>query len=267
MSVQAMARVLERSSARGTARLVLLVIASHETETRGAFPSVARLAHECGMSVRSVQEAIRRLETSGELRVERNAGPNRTNIYVTTPGGVQISHPADSRADAPPDPADSAPRTVRNNTPLSSRTTSPNVRPEAHDRLGTSSSRTSPHTEPQGFAEFWRIYPRRVGKRKAVEAFARALDRAPLEEILAGARRFRDDPNREDAFTPHPTTWLNRDGWEDDPLPPRRAGPAPLHPVDQAMELARRMRQAEETSEAGPGGGARDADLRGLPWP
>jgi hypothetical protein len=39
--------------------------------------------------------------------------------------------------------------------------------------------------------------------------------------ILGGAVRLRDDPNREQQFTPHPTTWLNRDGWEDEPLPPR----------------------------------------------
>ncbi len=39
--------------------------------------------------------------------------------------------------------------------------------------------------------------------------------------MLAGAQRLRDDPNREPAFTPHPTTWLNRDGWQDEPCPPR----------------------------------------------
>jgi hypothetical protein len=38
---------------------------------------------------------------------------------------------------------------------------------------------------------------------------------------MAGAERYRDDPNRTDEFTAHPTTWLNRDGWNDAPLPSR----------------------------------------------
>ncbi len=249
MSVQAITRVLEHSTARGTARLVLLVIANHETEGRGAHPSVDRLAHEAGLSVRAVQEAIRRLEAAGELRVERNAGPGRTNVYVTLPGRVQNLHPADSRREP-------APRTkgTSTTTPLSSETSSP---------------QTSPQHEPAGFAEFWQTYPRRVGRRKALEAFRRALQRARLEEILDGARRYRDDPHREPEFTAHPTTWLNRDGWEDDPLPPRRAGPGPpLHPVDQAVEVARRMREAKEAERGGGSGvGAGRPALRGLPRP
>ena len=71
------------------------------------------------------------------------------------------------------------------------------------------------------FAAFWAAYPRKVGKPKARTAFASALNRAPGETVVAGARRYRDDPNRADEFTAHPTTWLNRDGWDDDPLPPR----------------------------------------------
>ena len=61
-----------------------------------------------------------------------------------------------------------------------------------------------------------------MGKRDAAKAHANALKRADHAEILAGAARFRDDPNRTDEYTPHPTTWLNRDSWGDDPLPSPR---------------------------------------------
>ena len=41
-----------------------------------------------------------------------------------------------------------------------------------------------------------------------------------VDVILAGAERVRDDPNRpEIRFIPHPTTWLRRQGWDDDPSP------------------------------------------------
>ena len=47
------------------------------------------------------------------------------------------------------------------------------------------------------------------------------MERAPVTEILAGAERLRDDPNRVDRYTPHPSTWLKGDRWEDEALPTR----------------------------------------------
>lgn len=74
------------------------------------------------------------------------------------------------------------------------------------------------------FDEFWKAYPRKVGKQKAVAKYKAAVKRAESEQqIIDGAQRLRDDPNREDQYTPHPTTWLERNGWEDPELPQRTA--------------------------------------------
>lgn len=77
---------------------------------------------------------------------------------------------------------------------------------------------------PDNFEQFWTTYPRRQKKGDALRAFLKARKRASLEQIVAGAARLRDDPNREDQFTPLAATWLNADGWEDEPLPPRTSG-------------------------------------------
>lgn len=69
------------------------------------------------------------------------------------------------------------------------------------------------------FARFWGIYPRRQDKGAARAAWPVALTKAPVERIVAGAARYRDDPNREPEFTKQPATWLNAEGWDDDPLP------------------------------------------------
>lgn len=70
------------------------------------------------------------------------------------------------------------------------------------------------------FDEFWKAYPRKVGKQKAITKYKAAVKRAESEQqIIDGAQRLREDPNREDQYTPHPTTWLERNGWEDDPIP------------------------------------------------
>lgn len=71
------------------------------------------------------------------------------------------------------------------------------------------------------FETFWSTYPRREAKRQAWNAWGKALNRATVEAITEGALRYAQDPNRDDKYTKHPATWLNADGWEDDPLPSR----------------------------------------------
>lgn len=69
------------------------------------------------------------------------------------------------------------------------------------------------------FDTFWATYPRKEAKRQAWKAWGKAIERATPEQITAGARRYADDPNRSEQFTKHGATWLNADGWEDEPLP------------------------------------------------
>ena len=75
----------------------------------------------------------------------------------------------------------------------------------------------------EAFDRFWSVYPRKAGKQDAQRSFERALKVATLDEILAGAQKYADDPNRVAQFTAHPSTWLNQGRWSDDPLPRRTA--------------------------------------------
>jgi hypothetical protein len=76
------------------------------------------------------------------------------------------------------------------------------------------------------FETFWSIYPRKEKKGDARKAWLVATRKASIGIITAGAIRYRDDPNRDPAYTAHPTSWLNAERWTDDPLPPRSSGPA-----------------------------------------
>ena len=67
------------------------------------------------------------------------------------------------------------------------------------------------------FAEFWAAYPRKVGKHNAERAWAKL--RPPLGEVLTALEVWRNsgDWRREGGrYIPHPATWLNRGGWEDE---------------------------------------------------
>jgi hypothetical protein len=96
--------------------------------------------------------------------------------------------------------------------------------------------------ESLSFEAFWAAYPTKIAKKSAKKAWETALKSgASAEEIVAGAERYRDDPNR--SATAHPTTWLHQERWNDGPLP--SFGDAPKHgAAARTMELARRMEEA-----------------------
>lgn len=94
------------------------------------------------------------------------------------------------------------------------------------------------------FEAFWSVFPRHAGRRAAIAAFAKAIDRATVAEVMAGAARFADDPNREARFTPHPATWLNGDRWTDDPLPDRE--PVVADDVAARAERGRRAMHGDD---------------------
>jgi hypothetical protein len=70
------------------------------------------------------------------------------------------------------------------------------------------------------FEKAWGAYPRKDGKRKAFEAWQKALTRdMPAENMPAHieSRSFEQDWRKDDGqFIPHMATWLNRDGWLDE---------------------------------------------------
>jgi hypothetical protein len=86
-------------------------------------------------------------------------------------------------------------------------------------------------TQHDAFDIFWVNYPRKTGKGAAKRAFWKAAANNQMAEILDGVVRMSQDPNLpETQFIPHPATWLNRDGWLDEPYPVR---------IKSAEELAR----------------------------
>lgn len=84
-------------------------------------------------------------------------------------------------------------------------------------------SRSKPRPQdPEGFADFWPIYPKRHGdadRKGAVKAFRAALNRVDLQTLLQGARTYAIfcDSNEKTGteFVKQARTWLNADGWSE----------------------------------------------------
>ena len=67
------------------------------------------------------------------------------------------------------------------------------------------------------FDKFWKIYPRKIGKAKAKDAFNKAVRKAPLVIIMDAVSEYAQSVQGKDAkFIPHASTWLNQERWDDE---------------------------------------------------
>ncbi len=72
-------------------------------------------------------------------------------------------------------------------------------------------------TEPEGFADFYRAYPRKDARRAAAKAFVMVLRRHPTytaQNLIESAKAYADQvaSNQTEAqYIPMPATWLNQD--------------------------------------------------------
>lgn len=65
------------------------------------------------------------------------------------------------------------------------------------------------------FDDFWKVYPRKIGKDAARRAWGKALRRAEADVIVAAVSAYPFDLSRPQ-FIPHPSRWLNDGRWQDD---------------------------------------------------
>lgn len=179
-------------------------------------------------TVARVSEAITELHKAG--LVHRYSTDADRLLYISWWESVQrIDKPGKGRNPRPDGTLDYKESTIRESVARPPETLAPGTGEQGNRGTEEQSKNIcSPATptsavEPKDrFDEFWKTYPRKVGKQKALTKYKAALKRANSEQqIIDGAQRLSDDPNRVDQYTPHATTWLERDGWNDDPLPMR----------------------------------------------
>lgn len=250
-----MAVVLHHSKSTGTDKVVLLGIANHDGDG-GAWPSIETLCKYANRSERAVQYAISRLVELGELVVvDQDGGTHQTdpryrpNLYVLTvrcppdcDGTVQHRTTPGVQSVAPLDDSGVQSSAVRGATDRGS-----GVQPVAPEPS------IQPSLEPPvSFADFWELYPRKIGKGAAEKSWKVAIKRedpvvilARLHERVEWWRRARTEKQ----FIPHPATWLNQKRWDDELDPIRRSAASQ---TGAAEERAVRMRdEAEQAIDEG----------------
>jgi hypothetical protein len=202
-------------------------------DTGDAWPAQDTLAEDLGVTVKGVHLALKKLVAREHLTIARQRvkeGRSRSRYRPVIRTGKMDSYRNDSS------PNDEG---YRNNRSLSTGTDVPFV-PEQPFALSLldiptsdpyenktlfpscARSRKNDTTEPETFAEWWRVYPRRVGRGAALKIYARLLTAGTVtaDELLAGAMRYAAERSgQEPKFTKHPTTWLNGQCWLDEAAP------------------------------------------------
>ncbi|MFA5040029.1 MAG: hypothetical protein WC464_00145 [Bdellovibrionales bacterium] len=66
------------------------------------------------------------------------------------------------------------------------------------------------------FDLFWKHYPKKVGKDKALIAWKKKKNKPSIQEILEAVQRYKLSKTVRDGFVCHPTTWINEGRWSDE---------------------------------------------------
>jgi hypothetical protein len=87
-------------------------------------------------------------------------------------------------------------------------------------RTSNANAPQKPQNAPlSDFETFWALVPRRVGKKAAERAWRAVERRGESQDAIDGMRAYAAafaQRGAELKYVPHPSTWLNRRGWEDD---------------------------------------------------
>jgi hypothetical protein len=103
-------------------------------------------------------------------------------------------------------------------------------------------------TQDEQFAAFWKSYPRRISKGAARKAFAKAIKKTTLENMLKAITEYvAKKPDKIDYK--HAATWLNGECWDDEWEPEQARVSLTSAPRFNSREeyLAAELRRAERS--------------------
>ncbi|WP_455005638.1 hypothetical protein [Corynebacterium propinquum] len=172
---------------------------------------IGRLS-ECGLVQRYSDDSRDYLAVTNWERHQRIDKPNKPRYPLPTSENVTIrdtlaTHSRDPRETPAPGTGEQGNRGTES-SPDGERV-----------QTGKNSGNEPSSSYPAAFERWWSTYPRKQGKRKALAEWRRATKRIDRDELVTKTKTFADFHAREGTdkqFIPLPTTWLNRDGWDDE---------------------------------------------------
>jgi len=201
MSHYMTALAMKQRGLKPATKIVLYWLADHHNgETGKCFPSLSRLCECAEMGKTALTGHLNTLEQAGMIsrhRTKRADGGWSSTDYI-----LHLDEPLVRNADDPC--SDFATPLVRN----------------ADTNLGSKNLGIEPNLYPSDdrFADFWEMYPRKIGKAQAQKRWRLVTKNVPVDTILDGLRSQLPILKEKDTqFIPHASTWLNQERWNDEP--------------------------------------------------
>lgn len=195
---------IRSSKLESTTKLVCYTIWSHmASDGTGCFPSYALIAEESGLGRSTVILHVQKAADAGFLLIDnrvRENGSATSNMYRPTMPKVVQERDGGSTAAGLGVVQELDPH---NKPSLTNQVNNPPKAPKGAEGV-------------EGFDEFWSAYPNKVGKPKALLTWK--AKKPDTQTVLSALKRWKTseqwtkDSGR---YIPHPTTWLNREGWND----------------------------------------------------
>lgn len=119
------------------------------------------------------------------------------------------------------------------------------------DKIKVDKINTYTSSDNEDFDAFWKVYPRKVGKKDAKKAFEKALKSTDAETMIRAviAQKSSGQWTRDNGqYIPNPATWLNQGRWDDEiqpvdtPAMKLKNAPSEQHVYDKD-ELRRRAKE------------------------
>jgi len=213
--------LLEREEVSHGAKIVYGKLCQYAGEDGAAFPKVETLAKSIGFQPRMTQRYLAELVSLGLIeKVERCAQCLPSDYFFLRhewmEGGVSCVTQGVQR--------DTTPGVMRVTTTRESVTKKRNIK-ERSLFGGESGLPDVEASYPQNrFEEFWKAYPRKVGKSLAEKAYLKVLRKKvypyDVEQFILNSlenqKQSKLHLQREEQFIPHAATWLNSERWLDE---------------------------------------------------
>jgi hypothetical protein len=216
MSIEAVSLVLNNSRATGRAKLVLLGIANHLGD-HGAWPSISTLARYANASERSVKRDIQELVELGELKVELQNAPTKTQ-YKTNLYWITIGSGVTDSASGVTDWVSRGDSSGKSG-----------VTPVGTQNINITIKEPSLKSDLESFETFWLLYPKKVAKADAIKAWKQAIKKKTADELIGLVKAYSESKLPDQQYIPYPASWLNKELYDTVQVEQPKTFPTPIY--------------------------------------
>ncbi|MEY8603567.1 helix-turn-helix domain-containing protein [Staphylococcus nepalensis] len=198
-------RVMKDTSISIEAKALYGYLSAYAGADTTSFPSVSLIQHELGISKNRFQKYRKQLEDGGYLKVERKQKNNlkSSNLYTL----YHEPRPVQNRV------VENAPvqiRPVENNTTTINSSTINSITNNSQT-INTSATDVT----RERFENWWKLYDKKLDKKKAFSLFKSALKRHSYETIMEGTREYlKTITNKQ--YQKYPKTFLSQESYMND---------------------------------------------------